>query len=218
MLLMPSLVLSPLLPSNVLFRNSWLRCSLLVNSSMTKPIAPGGPVNGMAEDLEHLLCRSPLESSLWRSWRCRYGRPISFWGTFSWLYWPRRCWSPSWTLFTPQCSVSWRAHLTQIIAHLHYSLAPSFQANPCASVLNQTKKATAMDCKLFHWVMYTLTNNHPDHQVYRRLPLYGVLTGSFDCPTWVDLILRPGISSYYYFSAALFRDRITFDCAICRNI
>lgn len=62
---------------NVPFKRSLLLCSLLVNTSMTRQIEPGGQVNGTVEVWVIRQCRNRRESSSLRSLKCLYGAPTS---------------------------------------------------------------------------------------------------------------------------------------------
>jgi len=82
------------------------------------------------------------------------------------------------------------------------SLASSLEADPPTIVFNETEAPATMDrC-----------------EVHRSLHIYGCFTCIVDCPAYVFFCCLSLTITNHTLSAALFRDHITFDCAICRNI
>lgn len=108
------------------------------------------------------------------------------------------------TLHSTMLCKSLFTFITESITELLFiiSLAPSLEADPRTIVFNETEAPATMDrC-----------------EVHRSLHIYGCFTCIIDCPAYVLSLTDISPITNHALSAALFRDRITFDCAICRNI
>lgn len=105
-----------------------------------------------------------------------------------------------------------------VLINTIFSLAPPFQADSATFVLDQAEEAAEMDCK--HLNFFETLQVLISVQVIKYTIVYIIMVSilaalivlrKLDSAQRVD-------QSLILYLAALFRDRIQFDCAICRNI